>query len=140
SDRAEGKEVWPGAGMTVTALRWPVAANGVVYCMSGYTGEPKVVAVSLDAKGDVTDKDAVLWQHKGGTPYAPSPLLVGERLYFTQLNNALLTSLDIKTGKPLISQERLSGPNGFYSSPVAAKERIYLVGRNGTTLAIKQSD
>jgi hypothetical protein len=28
----------------------------------------------------------------------------------------------------------------FYASPVAASGRIYLVGRDGTTLVIKQSD
>ena len=139
-DLADGKEIWQCAGMTVNAIPSPVAANGIVYCTSGYTGEPKVVAISLDAKGDVTGKEAVVWQHKGGTPYAPSPLLLGDRLYFTQSNNALLTSLDLKTGKPVIDRERLAGPTGFYSSPIAAKGRIYLVGRNGTTLVLKAGD
>src|SRR5262249_26555383 len=67
-------------------------------------------------------------------------LLAGDRLYFTQSNNALLTCLDTKTGKPVIDRERLTGLDSLYASPVGAAGRIYLVGRDGTTLVLKQSD
>src|SRR5712692_843044 len=107
--------------------------------MSGYKGA-MACAISLDAKDDVTDTDKVLWRHDTGTPYVPSPLLVGERLYFTQANEALLTILDIKTGKPVLDRERLPGVASFYASPVAASGRIYVTARDGTTLVLKQSD
>jgi outer membrane protein assembly factor BamB len=125
--------------MTTNAIPSVVAANGVVYCVSGYNGS-KALAISLDAKGDVTKTDKVLWEHGSGTPYVPSPLLLGDRLYFTQANTAQLTSLDVKTGKPRIERARLTGANSFYASPVAAAGRIYIVDRNGTTLVLKQSD
>jgi outer membrane protein assembly factor BamB len=134
-----GKELWQCGGMTVNAIPSVVAAGGVVYCMSGYKGAA-ACAVSLDAKDDVTDTDAVLWRHAKGTPYVPSPLLVGDRLYFTQANEAFLTILDIKTGKPVLDGERLPGVGSFYASPVAAAGRIYLSGRDGTTLVLKQCD
>jgi hypothetical protein len=70
----------------------------------------------------------------------PSPLLLGDRLYFTSENKALLTSLDLKTGKPVLNQERLSAAKSFYASPVAAAGRIYLVDRDGTTVVLKQGD
>src|SRR6266852_6537534 len=97
-DFGTGKELWQCGGMTVNAIPSAVSANGVVYCMSGYKGA-MACAISLDAKDDITDTDKVLWRHDTGTPYVPSPLLVGDRLYFTQANEALLTILDIKTGK-----------------------------------------
>jgi outer membrane protein assembly factor BamB len=138
-DLETGKELWQSGGMTVNAIPSPVTASGVVYCMSGYKGA-MACAISLDAKDDVTDTDKVLWRHDQGTPYVPSPLLVGNRLYFTQANEALLTILDIKTGKPVLDRERLSGVGSFYASPVAAAGRVYLTGRDGTTLVLKQSD
>ena len=34
------------------------------------------------AVGDITAKDNVVWRRQRSTPYVPSPLLVGEWLYF----------------------------------------------------------
>jgi hypothetical protein len=48
--------------------------------------------------------------------------------------------VDAKTGKLLIDSERLADIPGVYASPVGAAQRIYLTGRNGTTLVIKNSD
>jgi hypothetical protein len=61
-------------------------------------------------------------------------------LYFTQSNDAILTCLDIKTGKALIDRERLPELHSIYASPVCAAGRIYITGRDGTTLVIKQGD
>jgi outer membrane protein assembly factor BamB len=107
--------------------------------VSGYKGAA-ACAIPLDAIGDITDRGKVLWRHTKGTPYVPSPLLVGNRLYFTQANSALLTILDTKSGKPILDQERLPNQTNFYSSPVAAAGRIYFVDQQGTTLVLKQSD
>jgi outer membrane protein assembly factor BamB len=138
-DLATGQELWQCGGMTTNAIPSLVVQDGVVYAMSGYKGSA-VAAISLDATGDVTDSDKVLWRYKEGTPYVPSPLLAGGRLYFTQGYEALLTSLDIKTGKPVLDRERLPEVDSFYASPVAAAGRIYLVARDGTTLVLKQGD
>lgn len=138
-DLATGKVLWECGGMTVNPIPSAVSADGVVFCVSGYKGAA-AVAISLDASGDITDIDKVLWWYKKGTPYVPSPLLVGERLYFTEANNALLTILDTKSGKALLDRERLPNQTSFYSSPVAAAGRIYLTDQQGMTLVLKQSD
>jgi outer membrane protein assembly factor BamB len=138
-DLATSKVLWECGGMTVNAIPSPVAADGVAYCMSGYIGA-LAVAVPLDSRGDLNGDGKLLWKVKKGTPYVPSPLLVGGRLYFTQGNNALLTILDIKTGKALLDAERLPELSSFYASPVAAAGRVYLVDRDGTTLVLNQSD
>jgi len=138
-DLATGKVLWECGGMTVNAIPSVVAADGVVYCVSGYKGSA-ACAIPLDAAGDITDTGKVLWRYTKGTPYVPSPLLVGNRLYFTQANSALLTVLDTKSGKPILDLERLPNQTSFYSSPVAAAGRIYLVDQQGTTLVLKQAD
>jgi outer membrane protein assembly factor BamB len=136
-DLESGKVLWECGGMTTNAIPSAVTKDGVAYVMSGYKGAA-AVAVSLDAAGDVTDK--VLWRYGKGTPYVPSPLLLGDRLWFTQANDATLTVLDTKTGKPVIEQKRLPGAKSFYASPVAAAGRVYLVDRDGTTLVLKAGD
>jgi outer membrane protein assembly factor BamB len=138
-DLETGKELWQCGGMTVNAIPSLVTAGGVVYCVSGYRGSA-AMAVSLDARGDVTDTGKVLWRYGKGAPYVPSPLLLGDRLWMTQMNNAILTTLDVKTGKPILDRERLMGQSSFYASPVAAAGRVYLVDRVGTTLVLKQGD
>jgi len=134
-----GDLLWECGGMTLNAIPSPVAANGVVYCVSGYRGAA-AFAIPLSARGDLTESNKVIWRINKGTPYVPSPLLLGDRLIFTQANMAILTSLDIKTGKVMLDRERLPNQKSFYASPVAAAGRIYLVDRDGTTLVLKQGD
>ena len=104
--------------------------------MSGYKGSA-AYAIPLDVTGDVTDSDKIIWKHDMGTPYVPSPIIYGDRMYFTHLNNNVLTCLDVATGKPVYQRKRIPGLSNIYSSPVAADGRIYFVDRNGTTVVIK---
>src|SRR5215831_4153503 len=136
-DLKDGRLIWTGGPLTTNCIPSPVAANGVVYVMSGYQGA-KAYAISLDATGDVGDK--LLWTYERGTPYVPSPVLAGDRLYFTQSNDPLLTCLDIKTGKAIMDRARLPGLTSLYASPVCAAGRIYITGRDGTTLVLKQGN
>jgi outer membrane protein assembly factor BamB len=137
-DLETGKEIWQCGPMTLNAIPSPVAADGMAYCMSGY-GQSLAVAVPLDSVGNVTS-DRLAWRYRKGTPYVPSPLLLNDRLIFTQANGALLTVLDRQTGRPILDRERLPRVRSFYASPVAAAGRVYLVDRAGTTLVLKQGD
>ena len=49
----------------------------------------------------------------------------------------MLSCLDAKTGKPLMEAVRLPELPDLYASPLGAADRIYIVGRNGTTVVIK---
>lgn len=138
-DLATGKELWECGGQTLNVIPAPVAAGGVVYCMSGYKGAA-ALAIRLDAEGDVTGTSKVVWRCARGTPYVPSPLLAGNRLWFTQKNDPILTTLDIRTGKPVINRARLPGLSSLYASPAGAKDRIYFVGRDGVTAVVRRAD
>ena len=138
-DIEDGKEIWECAGMTVNAIPSAVSQDGIAYVMSGYRGSA-AVAVPLDSTGDLKDTGKVAWRYAKGTPYVPSPLLLGGRLWFTQANTQVLTVLNAKTGKPIIDQERLPKVKSFYGSPVAAAGRIYMTDRDGTTLVLKDGE
>jgi outer membrane protein assembly factor BamB len=80
---------------------------------------------------------------RGGTAgalHVPSPLLHGEKLYFLSGNKPILSCFDAKTGRALFSEQPLEGPSGLYASPVGASGRVYLAGRNGTSVVLKHSD
>lgn len=136
-DIADGKVIWECGGQTVNAIPSPVLLDDFVIVMSGYRGAA-AHAIPLDSTGDVTGK--VLWQYEQGTPYVPSPVLTGGQLWFTQANLGMLTVLDARTGKAVMDRVRLPGVNSLYASPAAARDRIYLSSRDGTTLVLKRGD
>ncbi len=137
-DLNSGELLWECGGQTMNAIPSPVSHQGLVYCMSNRGGNA-VYALPLDASGDITDTDTIVWHRDKGAPYVPSPLLYGDRLYMTSSNRAILSCLDSKTGEPLMDQTRLQDVKAFYASPVAAADRLYLVGRDGTCLVVANS-
>jgi outer membrane protein assembly factor BamB len=138
-DLATGEVLWSCGGMTTNAIPSPVRVGDAVVCTSGY-GVGQAVSIPLASRGDLGLAGKVNWRHKGGTPYVPSPALVGDRLYFTQMNDTLLTVLDARTGKAVIDRERLPQARSFYASPLAAAGRVYLVDRTGTAVVLKAGD
>jgi len=138
-DLADGKELWSVGGMTVNPIPSAVADNDTAYFTSGYRGA-MAVAVPLDSKGDLGAEGKGNWRYTKGTPYVPSPVLFDGRLYFTQENAGILTVLDAKTGKPLLASEKLPKLTSLYASPLVAGGRLYVTGRDGTTVVLSATD
>ena len=137
-DLDTGDIIWQCSGLTGNVTPCPVVDGNVVYCMSGYQGY-SLLALPLDAKGDISDSDSIIWSIKKGTPYVPSPVLYDGLIYFTQSNQGILTAVDSENGNTVIERSRLPSISNIYSSPVGADGRVYFTGRNGTTLVIKHS-
>lgn len=135
-DFATGKLLWECAGMTGNPIPTPVAAKDLVWCTSGFRGSA-LLAIKLGRTGDLAGTEAIAWQHNRNTPYVSSPLLYDGRLYFFSVNNALLSCLDARTGKPHYEAQRLTGISGLYASPVGAAGRVYIAGRDGNCAVLK---
>lgn len=138
-DLATGKELWVCGGQTGNAIPCSVADADTVYAISGFRSAA-LQAIQLGRTGDLTGTDAVKWSHNQNTPYVPSPVLAGHRLYFVSQRGAALTCMDTRTGKPLIDAERLPGIFNAYASPVATKDHVYILGREGKCTVIKLGD
>lgn len=138
-DLANGEVIWECGGQVGNPIPTPVTLDGVVYCMTGFRGSA-LYAIPLDSQGDITDTDKIAWSSNRNTPYVPSPLLYDGCLYFTKGNEAILTVLEAKTGQNVAGPKRLAGISSIYASPVAAKDRIYITGRDGTTLVFQHGD
>jgi hypothetical protein len=52
-------------------------------------------------------------------------------------NDAFLSCLNALTGEVHYQDQRLEGVRGLYASPVAARGHVFIVGREGTTLVIR---
>jgi outer membrane protein assembly factor BamB len=138
-DPADGKVLWECGGQTLNVVPTPVAGFGMVFCTSGFRGS-SLQAIALGRGGDLTGTDAVRWEIKRNTPYVPSPLLYGERLYFFAVNTPRLSCVDARTGEAHFSAEEIEGLRGVYASPVGAADRVYLAGREGAVAVIRNGD
>jgi len=132
-DPIDGREIWRARypeGFSV--IPRPVFAHGLLFVSSSFM-RPVVYAINpAGAKGDVTDTH-ITWSYPKGAPNTPSPLVVGDELYFVS-DGGIATCLDARTGS-LRWSERLGG--GFSASPVLAEGRIYFQNEEGVGTVLK---
>ena len=137
-DLATGQLLWESSGMTMNAIPSPVAANGMVYIMSGFMGSALQAIRLSEAKENIAGSTALVWTLDKDTPYTPSPLLYDDMLYFTKFLNNSLSCYNASTGEAYYKVQKLEGLGmGLYASPVGADGKIYITNRNGKTQVIK---
>ena len=139
-DLETGEIVWQSRGTTMNAIPSPVYADGIVYVMSGYRGNNLQAIRLANAGGDIAGTDAIVWQLDRDTPYIPSPLLYDDALYVIKSNDGILSVFDPLTGAPHYQRQRLQGVPNVFASPVGAAGRVYIAGRDGTTLVLRHGD
>ena len=126
-----GREIWRvNYDEGFSNVPRPVYGGGLVYIATGFQ-VPSLMAVRVDGRGDVT-RTHVAWTLARGAPYTPSPLLVGDELYYLS-DTGVLSCVDAKTGEPRY-QQRLVG--NFSASPVFADGRIYVLSEEGVTTVL----
>jgi outer membrane protein assembly factor BamB len=137
-DLATGTQLWECAGLTDNVVSSPVHTDGVVIAGNSYYQQAMLAIRLAGAKGDITGTDRVAWKLNRMTPYVSSPLLYGDTLYFLRHNQNILSRLEPTTGKPRGEALRLEGITDFiFASPVGAAGRIYVAGRDGTTVVLR---
>lgn len=134
-----GEIIWQCSGLSGNVIPCPVIDGSNVICMSGYQGY-SAMAIPLTETGDLTDSGKIVWQHDRGTPYIPSPLLYDGLLFFNQSNQSILTCVNSTTGEIAFGPLRIGQLSNIYASPVGASDRVYITGRNGTTLVLSRGE
>ncbi len=115
----------------------PVHEDGLVVLMSGFQGNDLRAVRVAEARGNIDGTSAVAWSFDRDTPYVPSPIIADGVLYFLKSNSGIVSAFDAKTGKPHYQNQRLDGVPNVFSSPVAARGRVYFTGREGSTIVLK---
>jgi outer membrane protein assembly factor BamB len=136
-DLATGAVLWETAGLTMNPIPSPVAGDGMVFATSGFRGNSLKAIRLAGASGDITKTGHVVWTLDRDTPYVPSPLLYDGILYILKTNNGLLSAFEAKSGKPYFQVQRLEKAANVFASPVGAAGRVYVPGRDGTTVVLK---
>ena len=126
-----GQEIWRVSyGDGFSNVPRPVFGQGLVFIATGFQ-TPALMAVRPDGKGDVT-RTHVAWTITRGAPYTPSPLLVGNDLYYVS-DTGVLSLADAASGQ-IVWQQRLGG--NYSASPVFVDGRIYFQSEEGMTTVI----
>jgi len=126
-----GQEIWRVSyGDGFSNVPRPVFGQGLVFIATGFQ-TPALMAVRPDGKGDVT-RTHVAWTVTRGAPYTPSPLLVGNDLYYVS-DTGVLSLADATSGQ-IVWQQRLGG--NYSASPVFVDGRIYFQNEEGITSVI----
>jgi len=97
--------------------------------------ENGLLSIKLGGQGDQT-ANAIRWRYQKPVPQVPSTLLYKGVLYMIN-DSGILLSFDPATGN-VLKQGRLSGAiDKYFSSPVAADDKVYLVGEGGAVSVLK---
>jgi outer membrane protein assembly factor BamB len=150
---ADGAERWWVGGLPPSGKSTPVIGGGMVFLAAPdimletaaekrnperaaqfyANNAARVMAVSPGGKGEVNQTN-VVWSERKGVPGVPSPLYYNERLY-TFLNGGIVFCRVAKTGE-LVYSGRLGAPGYYYSSPVAADNKIYIASEEGVVVVL----
>lgn len=133
-DPASGKELWKvGFGFGFSLSARPVIGHGMFFMSTGFP-KPQIMAVKY---ADMSTPE-IAWSSSKSAPTMPSPLLVGEELYFVN-DGGIFVCLDAKTGAERY-RERLAESEGpkrmggtYNASPLFAGGHIYVFNREGVT-------
>ena len=97
--------------------------------------ENGLLAIKMGGQGDQT-ATAIRWRYTKPVPQVPSTLLYKGVLYMIN-DSGILLSFDPETGN-VIKQGRLHGAiDKYFSSPVAADDKVFLIGQGGQVSVLK---
>jgi outer membrane protein assembly factor BamB len=130
-----GEELWRVGGTTVEVIPTIVVGHGVLFSSSGRAGP--TLAIRPGGKGNVTESH-LAWSSPRGSPFIPSPILVGDHLYMVNDMTSIATSFEARTGKTMW-QNRLGAAmrEGFSASPVTVDGKIFFTNDEGETFVLR---
>jgi outer membrane protein assembly factor BamB len=152
-DLTTGAERWWVAGLPPCGKSTPVIGGGLVFLaapdiileQSAERRNPekaaqfyakngnRLMAVRPGSTGEIAQAN-IAWSDRKGVPGVPSPLYYNGRLY-TFKDGGLVFCRVAETGE-LLYAERLGTLGYYYSSPVAADDRIYMASAAGVVTVI----
>ena len=136
-DLKSGEEIWRSSGLSMRPVATPVVYKNLGIFSASRQGAT-LHAYYLDRTGDISSDPA--WKITKHSTDCSSLLLSENRLFYVSGNKGMLSCSNAEDGSPLFATQRLSGIRGIYSSPVAADGKVFVTGRGGTTVVLKDAE
>jgi outer membrane protein assembly factor BamB len=150
---ADGAERWWVGGLPPCGKSTPVIGDGLLFlAVPDLILEPaaerknpnraeqfyannaaRVMAVRPGSMGEVSQSN-IAWSERRGVPGVPSPLYYKGRLY-SFMNGGIVFCRVATTGK-LVYSGRIGAPGYYYSSPVAADNKVYIASAEGVVVVL----
>jgi outer membrane protein assembly factor BamB len=150
---ADGAERWWVGGLPPCGKSTPVIGDGLLFFAAPdiiletaserrdparadrfyANNQARLMAIRPGSKGEV-NQEIIAWSEKKGVPGVPSPLYYNGRLY-TFKNGGFVFCRVAKTGE-LVYSGRIGAPGYYYSSPVAADQKIYIASEEGVVVVL----
>ena len=154
---SDGAERWWVAGLPPCGKSTPVVGDGLLFFAApdiildpGFErsnperasqfyakNAARVMAVRPGGTGELSPAH-IAWSERKGVPGVPSPLYYEGRLYTFQ-NGGIVYCRAAKTGE-LVYSGRLGALGYYYSSPVAADNKIYIASADGVVVVLDAGD
>lgn len=109
----------------------------IMKILEPFLQEHGMYAISANGKGERSQTE-ILWKINEDTPEVPSPLVVGNNVFFIK-NGGLVTVINRTTGD-VVYKNRIGKSGTFLSSPMLAGNRIYACSFNGTVSVLSADD
>jgi len=134
-DPDTGAELWTVSGNLFEVIPTPAIGHGMIFASSGRAGP--TLAIRPGGSGDVTETH-VVWQTPKGSPFVPSPIIVGEYLFLINDMMSIVTGYEARTGE-LLFQGRLgtASRESFSASPVAVDGKVFFTNDQGQTFVLE---
>ncbi len=135
-DPETGEELWRADGLNPRNNRnYRIVASPLIIgdVIIAPTRVRPMLALKAGGRGDVTTSN-LLWSFDSG-PDVPTPVSDGQLLYVVT-DNGVMHALDVQTGEPVYSNQRLE-PGIYSSSPTMADGKIYAMNEDGVTTVVR---
>jgi outer membrane protein assembly factor BamB len=134
-DPANGRELWRLGGTTAETIPTVVVAHDLIFSTSGRAGP--TLAIRPGGQGDVT-RTHLAWSSPRGSPFVPSPIVVGDLLYMVNDMTSVATAFEATTGLS-VWQGRLGEirREGFSASPVTVDGKVFFTNDEGETFVLR---
>ena len=133
-DPVNGEELWSLGPNSELVVAMPVVGKDVVYVSAGYPPVKPIYAVRSGIRGKHRVEPGepykpLVWSHRRGGAYMPTPLLYRGWLFVVHYNGRLVV-YRAETGEP-VHKARFSKRGTFTASPIAVNGRVYIPTEEG---------
>jgi len=105
--------------------------------LASFYSKQGLKVIKLGGQGDISLTNYA-WGNSDQISHISSPLCYNNHIYMIR-DGGIISCFQSENGK-LLYREKINAPGAYFSSPIAAKARIYITSRNGIVTVLDAGD